>query len=144
MANQPQGYLTIGGTEQRPFHVGYNQGAIFARLPNRVDEEGRPLSVKAYGELFSLSAIRDLSLSLEDVRDFVYSALASGAMVAKQPVDFTADEVGYWLDEADELDVAKVFTEMGEQTVRRFQNQLERAKNAQAPTQASEAGPDQS
>lgn len=134
MTSKPSGYGTAFlGAAERGFHVGYNQGGIFCRLPHRLDNEGHPLSLKAYGELFSLDNIKNLALSVDDVRDFVYSALASGCQLDKLPLDFTPEDVGFWLDEAPEEEPAKIFKAMGEQTVRRFQQQLERAKNAQAP-----------
>jgi len=138
---KPNGYGTVELDTARPFHIGTNQGEIFCRLPERRDAEGRPMSLQAYGALFGLDALRTLSFSIGDLRDFVYSALASGAEIDGLPLDFTPAQVGYWLDEADELEAAKPMRELIRQFQVRYERQQERSKNAAAPTPTAAAGP---
>lgn len=141
MSAKPNGYGTmqIGGQE-RPFHVGLNQGGIFQQLHHRKGEDGHAMSLKAYGELFSPPRLARNELSADDARDFVYSALASGYQVDGLRVDFTPMSVGFWIDEADAEEIAKPFTEMLAQLTRRMQQQQERAGNAEAPTTKTAAG----
>jgi hypothetical protein len=91
------------------------------------------MSLQDYGKLFSPTTLRDVAISGGDVRDFIYSALVSGAEVDKVEVDFTPTEVGYWIDDADPDEVSKPFKEMLNQLLRRYERQLERLKNAEAP-----------
>jgi hypothetical protein len=132
---KPSGYGTMQiGEAERPFHVGTQQGEVFAQLPNRVRPDGRPMSLAAYGELFNPQNLSEHTLSGGDVRDFLYSALASGCEVDGLPVDFTPTQVGYWIDDADAMEVSKPFKEMGAQIMKRYHRQLERLKNEEAPT----------
>jgi hypothetical protein len=138
---KPSGYGTMEiGEAERPFHVGTNQGELFCLLPNRQREDGRPMALGTYGELFSPQSLSEATLSGGDVRDFVYSALASGCEIDGLPVDFTPTEVGYWIDDAEASEVSKPFKEMLAQVVKRYQRQLDRLKNAEAPT-ATKKGP---
>lgn len=134
MSDKPSGYGTmqIGGQE-RPFHVGINQGEIFAELPHRRGEDGRPLSLRAYGELFSLDRLKENDLTGADLRDFVYSALASGYAVDGARLDFNHVQVGHWLDDADADEAAKPLKEMVAQFVKRAERAVARAKNDPAP-----------
>jgi hypothetical protein len=142
ISNKPSGYGTmqIGGVENRPFHIGIQQGELFCRMPERRDAEGRPMSLQAYGELFGLEALRTLSFSIGDLRDFVYSALVSGAEVDGLPFDYSPAQVGYWLDEADDLEASKPMRELVRQFQVRFERQQERSKNGTAPLPKTEAG----
>lgn len=142
MHAKPNGYGTmqIGGQE-RPFHVGLNQGGIFQQLHHRKGADGFAMSLKAYGELFSPQRLSRNELSGDDARDFIYSALASGYQVDGLTVDFTAQQVGFWLDDCDAEEAAKPFNEMLVQLTRSIEQQMERAKNAGASTDRQPAGP---
>lgn len=141
MKEKPSGYgLMDVGNGLRPYHVGFNQSEIFAALPHRRGEDGLPLSVKGYGELFSPARLQANQLSAADVRDFVYSALASGAAVDNLPADFSHTEVGYWVDDADVEEVMKPLREMVAQITKRIERAAERAKNALAPTSTEATG----
>lgn len=129
MSQKPTGYGTmqIGGQE-RPFQVGTNQADLFQRL--------RHVSLKEYGELFSLDVLRQQSYTSGDLRDFVYSALAAGYENDGLRIDFTPANVGNWIDDAglDETgEVVKPLLEMVAQVQRRIEQARERAKNAQPP-----------
>jgi len=116
--------IPIGG-QDRPFHVGTNQGDIFCRLQG--------LSLAQYAATFS--DINGLGLGAQ--RDFLYSALRAGAEKAGQPVSFTATEVGDWMDEptysaTDTL--APVVSTLSAQFTAKAAYQKERdAKNAPTP-----------
>lgn len=139
---KPSGYGTmLIGEAERPFHIGTNQGEAFCSLSNRLREDGRPMSLAAYGELFSPQNLSEANLSGGDVRDFVYSALVSGCEVEGQEVAFTPSQVGYWIDDASADEVGKPFKMMLDQVVKRYQRQLERSKNGEAPTQIKKKGP---
>jgi hypothetical protein len=116
--------ILIGG-QDRPFHVGTNQGDIFCRL------QGYTLA--QYAATFS-----DIStLGLGAQRDFLYSALRAGAERAGQQVAFTATEVGDWMDEPDYeagATLAPVIAALGAQFAAKAEYQKQRdAKNAGAP-----------
>lgn len=136
MSTKPSGYGTmqIGGQE-RPWLVGLEQADTFCRLLSRRGEDGHPMTLKAYGELFSLTAIRDSKLLPSDIYDFIYSALVSGANEDGLHVDFTPRVVSQWLTKVDDEEAGKPIMEMLEQTKQRIERQLERqSKNASAPT----------
>lgn len=143
MKEKPSGYglMQIApGNESLPFHVGFNQGEVFAGLPNRRGEDGQPLSVKAYGELFSPARLQANELSAADVRDFVYSALVSGHQIDGLEVGFTPSQVGLWIDDAETDEVMKPLREMVAQLIKRIERTAERAKNALAPTSNEATG----
>lgn len=142
MSDKPNGYGTmqIGGQE-RPFHVGTNQGEVFASLQHRRGEDGRPMSLHAYSDLFSLDRLRNNELTGADLRDFVYSALVSGYEVDNMRPDFGHMQVGYWLDDAEAEEAGKPLQEMIAQFVKRVERAAQRAKNAPAPKSAKTKGP---
>lgn len=143
MSDKPSGYglMQIGpGDENLPFHVGFNQGEVFASLPNRRGEDGHPLSVKGYGELFSPARLQANELSAADVRDFVYSALVSGHEIDGLKVGFTPSQVGLWIDDAETDEVMKPLREMVAQLIKRIERTAERAKNVPAPTSKETTG----
>lgn len=116
--------ITIGG-QARPFHVGTNQGDIFCKLQG--------LTLAQYAATFT-----DVSnLGLGAQRDFLYSALRAGAERQGQPVNFTALEVGDWLDEPSYVAadcLGAVIAALGKQFAAKAAYQKERdAKNAVAP-----------
>lgn len=138
MSDKPSGYgLMQFGGQERPFQVGPNQGIIFSELQHRRGEDGRPMSLKAYGELFGLDSLREQRLAQKDLRDFIYSALAAGYEEDGLTVDFTPQKVGNWLgDPATDPDEAgKPIGEMLNQMRKRVEAFVDRAsKNEQAPT----------
>ncbi len=134
------GQMTIGG-QTRPFHVGTNQTAIFCDL--------RKMDLADYNDMFgSLLPSVDESgalvppkrrhLSPGENRDFLYSSLAAGAQNDRRPVDFTAEEVGNWLDDDSETgeEVAKPLAMHLELMQQRIERQLARLGNAPAPLPA--------
>lgn len=129
MSHKPSGYglMQIGGQE-RPFHVGTNQGDIFCRLRN--------ISIQQFGELFSDPA----TLKGGDIADLVYSALVAGAEWDGLRVDFNHIHVRAWIDDADATEAAKPLTEMIEQTKQRLQRATERVGNAPAPLKTTKGG----
>jgi hypothetical protein len=137
------GYSTmeIPSGVERPFHVGIQQGEIFASLENRRRPDGRSMSLKDYDKLFSAESLSKQELSGGEVRDFIYSALVMGAMLDKLPIDFEPQDVALWIDISDPQQISKPFSEMLRQVMVRFNQQLERAKNAQAPLTMTEVGP---
>ena len=129
MSTKPSGYGTmqIGGQE-RPYQVGTNQGDVFCRLHHRKDDTGAPLSLKAYSELFSPARLGKQQLTGGDLRDFIYSALAAGYDNDGLRVDFSAFDVGNWLDDADDdKELVKPLQTMLAQLVRRAELAAERA-----------------
>jgi hypothetical protein len=133
MSAKPSGYGTmqIGGQE-RPFHVGTNQGDVFQRL--------RGISLKEYGELFSPQNLQELNLKGGDIADFVYSALIAGAEYDGLRVDFNHIHVRAWLDDADPQEGSKPIGEMLNQAVERAKRAAERAGNGPAPLKATKGG----
>ena len=119
------------GDQDRPFEVGTNQAEIFCTLPHRRDEQGRPLTLQAYYGLFETTE----RLLGGPLRDFLFSALRAGAERDGLRVDFTAADVGRWMDapetEADEI--AKPLNAMLAQLQAKANAEQERAKNGRAP-----------
>lgn len=141
MSEKPSGYGTLLlGSQERPFHVGVNQAEVFTTLQHRRGEDGRPMSLHDYSELFSLDRLRNNELSAADFRDFVYSALVSGYQIDGMRPDFSHTQVGFWLDDAIPDEAGKPLHEMITQFTKRIERAIERAKNAQAPTQKPAKG----
>lgn len=110
------GQLEMGGA-LRPFHVGTNQTAIFCEL-QKIDLQdyndllvsivrNQALKARAQeaGEPFTPEGRKEMTPS--EHRDFLYSALAAGAQNERLAVDFTSNDVGNWLDEADQKEATK-------------------------------------
>lgn len=130
---KPSGYglISIGGQE-RPFHVGTHQGDVFQRL--------RGVSLKEYGELFSLSNLQAQNLQGGDIADFLYSALVAGAEWDGLRVEFTHIHVRAWSDDAPADEVARPLLEMLNQSLLRAQREAERLGNGPAPLKAQRGG----
>jgi len=104
MSAKPTGYglMQIGG-QPRPFLVGFEQADIFCRLLSRRNAaDGGPMTLQDYNNLFNLVALRENKLLPADVYDFIYSALASGAVEDDLLLDYTPRIVGQWLGEAED------------------------------------------
>jgi hypothetical protein len=141
MSDKPSGYgLMLIGSQERPFHVGVNQSEIFATLQHRRGEDGRPMSLHEYSELFSLERLRNNELTPSDFRDFVYSALVSGYQVDNMRPDFSHMLVGHWLDDASPDEAGKPLQELIAQFTKRIERAIERIKNEQAPTKKPAKG----
>lgn len=140
MSAKPTGYGTmqIGGQE-RPYLVGLESADVFCRLLSRRGEDGHPMTLKAYSDLFSLEALSAQKLLPSDLYDFLYSALVSGANEDGLYVDFTPRIVSQWLANAEDEEAGKPLLEMLNQTKQRIDRQLERSKNAPAPTKGAKA-----
>lgn len=140
MSAKPTGYGTmqIGGQE-RPWLIGLEQADVFCRLLSRRGEDGQPMTLKAYSDLFSIEALSAQKLLPSDLYDFLYSALVSGANEDGLHVDFTPRIVSQWLASADDEEASKPLLEMLNQTKQRIERQLERSKNGPAPAKGPKA-----
>lgn len=95
------GEMEIGGAV-RPFHLGTYQARVFC--------ERRNVELAAYQQ--AVSALTG-SAGLQDqvlLCDLLYSALTAGAKLTKQPIEFDADDVTFWVDAADLREVGKLFS----------------------------------
>ena len=129
--------MQIGG-QDRPFEVGTNQGEIFCTLPNRRDAEGRAMTLADYYALFT-----DVGRLIGGpLRDVVYSALLAGYEAHQMRVDFTAGDVGRWIDapETPAGEVAKPLQTMLAQLQAKAEAEEGRAKNGLAPKLKKAAG----
>ena len=115
--------IQLGG-QDRPFHVGTNQGDIFCKLQG--------LTLQEYAAVFNDVA----ALGFGVQRDFLFSALKAGYEKLGLRLDFTHLTVGDWMD-APEYDAGATFGvvlgALGDQFNARAAFQQERAKNAPAP-----------
>jgi hypothetical protein len=112
------GTMLIGGA-QRPYYIGTRQTAVFCELQGG-DYDLQDYN-KLFGEVFSNSfqaqQAKDAGekftptgrkeLKPGEVRDFVYSALQAGAKREGYAVDFDADTVADWIDQAEADEVMK-------------------------------------
>jgi len=118
-------HMQVGG-QDRPYHVGTNQGEIFCRLQN--------LTLVGYGKL--LSDLTQFGFGAR--RDLVFSALKAGYERVGMRLDFTHLTVGDWMDAPDYDEVATVgavIEALGAQFEQRAAYQAEQAaKNAPAPS----------
>ena len=135
-AAKPSGYGTMQlGDQDRPFQVGTNQADIFCNLQHR-KADGRALPLLDYYQLFGSTD----TLLGAPLRDFVFSALVAGYQNDGHRVDFTHLDVGNWIDEGDDEEVAKPLNVMLEQIHRKVDRAAERTKNTAPPTRKAAKG----
>lgn len=86
------GRMELGG-ESRPFQLGLYQSRAFCEIQGV--ELGR------YREMLNKLNLKTPGLEDEIIfRAWIYSALKAGAVLEKQPFDFTLDDVSFWVDQA--------------------------------------------
>jgi hypothetical protein len=90
--------INIGG-EDRPVKFGTNQTAVYCEL--------RKKTLAEYQE--ELTKLSDVGV----IRDLIYSALFAGYKAEKKDVSFDNYEVGEWIDEMTQDDLAKIFDVLG-------------------------------
>jgi hypothetical protein len=89
--------VEIGG-KQRPFKFGFNAIDIFCRE--------RKISIAEFGE--RVTQISKGSATIGELRDIIYAGLAGGALTSNETISFTCYQVGDWLDELPEGELAKI------------------------------------
>ena len=138
------GTMQIGGAE-RPYYIGTRQTAVFCEL------QGEGYDLQDYNDLLGQvlgnqvaaaqakekggkhKPVGRKELTAGEVRDFVYSALVAGAGRKQLPVDFTADDVADWIDEAEPEEVMKPIQRHIGLLAQRMERQAARPGNAPAP-----------
>lgn len=139
--------MTIGGG-LRPFHVGTNQTAIFCELRGEgydlqdyndllvsiVGNTARANEASKTGEAYIAQGRKEMTPA--EHRDFIFSALVAGAQRERQPVDFTKEDVGDWLDEADAIEAAKPLL----MQIQLMADRMTRQGNAPAPQLTASRG----
>lgn len=98
-------YITIG-EDKRPIKFGCNQTAIFCQI--------RGITLAQYSKEWVKISSNEGDGS--EVRDLIYSALAAGCLSVKMDVNFDKYDVGNWIDDADQAEIARVFTLITAQT----------------------------
>lgn len=89
------------GDADRPYYLGTFQARVFC--------EHRGVELDAYQQaVAAMTGERGLLDSIL-ICDLVYSALVAGARRDKLDVDFTADDVVFWVDEAQPDELRKLF-----------------------------------
>jgi hypothetical protein len=89
--------VTIG-SKPRPFKFGFNAIDIFCGE--------RKITIATFGE--RIAEISKGSATIGELRDIIYAGLAGGALSNNQQIDFTAYQVGDWLDELPEGELSKI------------------------------------
>jgi len=89
--------IEIGG-KLRPFKFGFNAIDIFCRE--------RKISIAEFGE--RIAQISKGSATIGELRDIIYAGLAGGALSSNEAIGFTCFQVGDWLDELPEGELAKI------------------------------------
>lgn len=139
--------MTIGGA-LRPFHVGTNQTAIFCELRGEgydlqdynsllvaiVGNQVLASEAEKKGEKHVVQGRKEMTPA--EHRDFIYSALVAGAQRERQPVDFTKEDVGDWMDEADAQEATKPLT----MQIQLMADRMTRQGNAPAPQLTASKG----
>lgn len=86
------------GNKLRPFKFGFNAIDIFCRERN--------ITIGDFGK--RIAEISKGSATIGELRDIIYAGLAGGALSSGQTIDFTAYQVGDWLDELPQGELAKM------------------------------------
>ncbi len=89
--------INIGG-KLRPFKFGFNAIDIFCRE--------RKIGIAEFGE--RIAAIGKGGATIGELRDIIYAGLAGGALSSNESIGFTSVQVGDWLDELPEGELAKI------------------------------------
>jgi|GEM_PF-1314417 len=90
-------FVTIGG-KQRPFKFGFNAIDIFCREHN--------IGISEFGERFA--KIGKGNATIGELRDIIFAGLAGGALTSGEQIDFTSFQVGDWMDELPQGELAKM------------------------------------
>lgn len=145
------GRLEIGG-QLRPYYIGTYQTAIFCELQAEgfdLQDYNQLLLEVALNQHNQSKAAREgvayapsgrKALTAAENRDFLYSALVAGAKRERLPVDFDADQVGFWIDEAAAEEAAKPFATHYRLLFQRLERQQGQPGNVPAPPLTSARG----
>jgi hypothetical protein len=143
--------MQIGGAS-RPYYIGTRQTAVFCEL------QGEGYDLQDYNKLLGEVLTNQMAakvaqeadktykptgrkeLTPGEMRDFVYSALVAGAKREGQPVNFDADDVADWIDQAEAEEVIKPVSTHIQLLAQRLQRQEGRPGNAPAPTLTASRG----
>ena len=88
----------IIGNKQRPFKFGFNAIDVFCRA--------HAIGINEFGERFA--KIGSGKATIGELRDIIYAGLAGGALSAGDKLDFTNYQVGDWMDELPQGELAKM------------------------------------
>jgi len=102
------------GRQQRPFKFGFNAIDIFCSRRN--------VSIAEFGE--RLAEIAKGSATPGELRDIIYAGLAGGALSNGQPISFTNYEVGDWLDELPQGELAKMMESLSQSVAAKDKKKL--------------------
>lgn len=91
--------IEIGG-KVRSLKFGTNATALFCEL--------HKIGLGGFATLFSAE-----NLTPAHYRDLIYCALVSGARKNKEAVDFSPEDVGDWIDDLTEAQLASIFDVFG-------------------------------
>jgi hypothetical protein len=86
------------GNKERPFKFGFNAIDIFCRE--------HKIGIAEFGERFA--QIGKGNASLGELRDIVYAGLAGGALSSGDTISFTRYQVGDWMDDLPQGELAKI------------------------------------
>jgi hypothetical protein len=89
--------VTIGG-KSRPFKFGFNAIDIFCRE--------HKIGIAEFGERFA--QIGKGTASIGELRDIIYAGLAGGALSSGEAISFSCYQVGDWMDELPQGELAKM------------------------------------
>lgn len=89
--------VTIGN-KLRPFKFGFNAIDIFCRE--------HKITISEFGERFS--QIGKGTATIGELRDIIYAGLAGGALSTGEKIEFTNFQVGDWMDELPQGELAKM------------------------------------
>jgi|SRR6185312_6454930 len=90
-------FITIGG-KQRPFKFGFNAIDIFCREHN--------IGINEFGERFT--RIGKGQATIGELRDIIFAGLAGGSLTVAEPIDFSTFQVGDWMDDLPQGELAKM------------------------------------
>lgn len=86
------------GNEERPFKFGFNAIDIFCRE--------HKIGIAEFSERFV--QIGKGNASVGELRDIIYAGLAGGALSSNAAISFTRYQVGDWMDDLPQGEMAKI------------------------------------
>lgn len=116
--------IDIGGKE-RPVSVGLAMANYYCK--------DRGWTIKQFTDAFSEKRLQSMDFAIDEIMDFVYYALFTGAKATKAEVDFTKEDVIFWVDEKGMGAATEVMAAMGDDHIPKDEAK-DKAKKKKAST----------
>ena len=102
--------IEIGG-KKRPISVGVAMTNYYCK------GNGRNWTIRQFSDAFSDKRLKSMDFQIDEIIELIYYALYTGAKATGKEVDFTQEDVLFWVDEAGMGVAGEVLSAMGDDVV---------------------------